>query len=135
MATRKLAIRLRFLQNRRWLPRCDLFRPDSAKQFLSKICATACEVRSHLQSAIRNLKSNIHGGIAQLVERQLCKLEVRGSNPLASRASKSMEAESNRNRDSLLDGWESIPLPPEIRAAVFRFVQACAKLRTLRRAL
>jgi hypothetical protein len=24
------------------------------------------------------------GGIAQLVERQLCKLEVRGSNPLAS---------------------------------------------------
>src|SRR6266446_3764747 len=25
-----------------------------------------------------------HGGIAQLVERQLCKLEVRGSNPLAS---------------------------------------------------
>jgi hypothetical protein len=28
------------------------------------------------------------GGIAQLVERQLCKLEVRGSNPLASKASK-----------------------------------------------
>ena len=27
------------------------------------------------------------GGIAQLVERQLCKLEVRGSNPLASKAS------------------------------------------------
>src|SRR5205807_2125960 len=26
------------------------------------------------------------GGIAQLVERQLCKLEVRGSNPLASKA-------------------------------------------------
>jgi hypothetical protein len=26
----------------------------------------------------------ITGGIAQLVERQLCKLEVRGSNPLAS---------------------------------------------------
>ena len=25
------------------------------------------------------------GGIAQLVERQLCKLEVRGSNPLASK--------------------------------------------------
>jgi hypothetical protein len=29
---------------------------------------------------------NRNGGIAQLVERQLCKLEVRGSNPLASRA-------------------------------------------------
>jgi hypothetical protein len=26
------------------------------------------------------------GGIAQLVERQLCKLEVRGSNPLASKS-------------------------------------------------
>src|SRR3954468_18861050 len=26
------------------------------------------------------------GGIAQLVERQLCKLDVRGSNPLASKA-------------------------------------------------
>src|SRR5512132_2307639 len=29
---------------------------------------------------------NSCGGIAQLVERQLCKLEVRGSNPLASKA-------------------------------------------------
>ena len=28
---------------------------------------------------------NSFGGIAQLVERQLCKLEVRGSNPLASK--------------------------------------------------
>ena len=28
---------------------------------------------------------NSSGGIAQLVERQLCKLEVRGSNPLASK--------------------------------------------------
>ena len=38
--------------------------------------------------AIRDPQSKIensHGGIAQLVERQLCKLEVRGSNPLASR--------------------------------------------------
>ena len=37
--------------------------------------------------AIRDPQSKIensHGGIAQLVERQLCKLEVRGSNPLAS---------------------------------------------------
>jgi hypothetical protein len=29
--------------------------------------------------------ANLSGGIAQLVERQLCKLEVRGSNPLASK--------------------------------------------------
>ncbi len=39
---------------------------------------------------IANLQSTFHnpssGGIAQLVERQLCKLEVRGSNPLASKA-------------------------------------------------
>src|SRR5438477_5389575 len=33
------------------------------------------------QSTFRN---HLYGGIAQLVERQLCKLEVRGSNPLAS---------------------------------------------------
>jgi hypothetical protein len=39
--------------------------------------------------AIRNPQftiDNSQGGIAQLVERQLCKLEVRGSNPLASKA-------------------------------------------------
>ena len=44
---------------------------------------------------IANLQSTFDnswcGGIAQLVERQLCKLEVRGSNPLAS-ISKEMEA-------------------------------------------
>ena len=28
--------------------------------------------------------NNLTGGIAQLVERQLCKLDVRGSSPLAS---------------------------------------------------
>jgi hypothetical protein len=42
-----------------------------------------------LQSKIENRHSafgNSCGGIAQLVERQLCKLEVRGSNPLASKA-------------------------------------------------
>src|SRR5215475_10983557 len=38
-----------------------------------------------LQSATGKLHSAVlFGGIAQLVERQLCKLEVRGSNPLAS---------------------------------------------------
>jgi hypothetical protein len=31
------------------------------------------------------LSTFFSGGIAQLVERQLCKLEVRGSNPLASK--------------------------------------------------
>ena len=38
------------------------------------------------------------GGIAQLVERQLCKLDVRGSNPLAS-ISKEMEAEMRTQFD------------------------------------
>jgi hypothetical protein len=38
-----------------------------------------------LHSAFRILESAFGvGGIAQLVERQLCKLDVRGSNPLAS---------------------------------------------------
>ncbi len=40
-----------------------------------------------LPLAIANRHSNFGnsgGGIAQLVERQLCKLDVRGSNPLAS---------------------------------------------------
>jgi hypothetical protein len=40
---------------------------------------------SCLQSGLDNRNSKLfHGGIAQLVERQLCKLDVRGSNPLAS---------------------------------------------------
>src|SRR3954462_16009543 len=39
-----------------------------------------------LQSTVHQLHSETSptGGIAQLVERQLCKLDVRGSNPLAS---------------------------------------------------
>ena len=38
-----------------------------------------------MQSATDKLHSAVlSGGIAQLVERQLCKLEIRGSNPLAS---------------------------------------------------
>jgi hypothetical protein len=41
-------------------------------------------------------------GIAQLVERQLCKLEVRGSNPIAS-ISKEMEAEIRTQ----FDWWRS----------------------------
>src|ERR1700730_11821364 len=38
------------------------------------------------------------GGIAQLVERQLCKLEVRGSNPLASK-SPDLEATQTKGQD------------------------------------
>ena len=46
-------------------------------------------MRIRLMFAIHDPQSkveNSQGGIAQLVERQLCKLEVRGSNPLASKA-------------------------------------------------
>ncbi len=49
---------------------------------------------SALFLAIENRQSkfeNSNGGIAQLVERQLCKLEVRGSNPLASMPSLASE--------------------------------------------
>ena len=48
----------------------------------------------NLQFAIYNLQSI--GGIAQLVERQLCKLEVRGSNPLASKARRAWRQKSDK---------------------------------------
>jgi hypothetical protein len=51
-----------------------------------------------LSLAIEDRKStfrNSCGGIAQLVERQLCKLEVRGSNPLASKSLKGVKAKLN----------------------------------------
>ncbi len=48
------------------------------------------------QSTFGNSES---GGIAQLVERQLCKLEVRGSNPLASKAFKAWRQFSTRRED------------------------------------
>ena len=44
------------------------------------------------------------GGIAQLVERQLCKLEVRGSNPLASSLRSRRRAERRLSRRSLGEG-------------------------------
>ncbi len=60
---------------------------------------------SHLQ--IRNPQSKIEnsqGGIAQLVERQLCKLEVRGSNPLASSLRSRGRAERGLSHCSLGEG-------------------------------
>src|SRR5262249_50805325 len=44
------------------------------------------------------------GGIAQLVERQLCKLEVRGSNPLASSLRSRRRKERRLSRRSLGEG-------------------------------
>jgi hypothetical protein len=65
---RKIAIRHFFVGRRLCL--------DAAQHFLCKFAI------GNRQFKIKNS----FGGIAQLVERQLCKLEVRGSNPLASKA-------------------------------------------------
>ena len=57
--------------------------------------------------AIRNRQPKIEhsqGGIAQLVERQLCKLEVRGSNPLASSLRSRRRGERKPSRRSLGEG-------------------------------
>src|SRR5881394_2703820 len=47
---------------------------------------------------------NSQGGIAQLVERQLCKLEVRGSNPLASSLRSRRRGEQRPSRRNLGEG-------------------------------
>ena len=64
----------------------------------------------NLQFAIYNLQSI--GGIAQLVERQLCKLEVRGSNPLASKASKAWRQNLTTGHIFGCTSGSVIPLPP-----------------------
>ena len=61
-------------------------------------------MRALFAFAIRDLQSKIEnsqGGIAQLVERQLCKLEVRGSNPLASSLRSRRTEERRLSRRSL----------------------------------
>ena len=55
---------------------------------------------------------NSGGGIAQLVERQLCKLEVRGSNPLASKASKAWRQNLTTGHIFGCTSGSVIPLPP-----------------------
>jgi hypothetical protein len=55
----------------------------TAQTFANVRSAAALETSCNRQPLIYNPQS-LRGGIAQLVERQLCKLEVRGSNPLAS---------------------------------------------------
>ena len=52
----------------------------SSKPRMRGLCAALFAIPDP-QSKVENSQ----GGIAQLVERQLCKLEVRGSNPLASK--------------------------------------------------
>ncbi|MEY2538584.1 MAG: hypothetical protein QOG67_2324 [Verrucomicrobiota bacterium] len=53
--------------------------------------------------------SFFNGGIAQLVERQLCKLEVRGSNPLASSLRSQRSGERRLSRRSFNVGGHSLP--------------------------
>jgi hypothetical protein len=66
--------------------------PETASPTRGDACAPQIAI-SHLPFTIHRSQSLLtnrreadfpSGGIAQLVERQLCKLEVRGSNPLAS---------------------------------------------------
>ena len=49
-----------------------------------------------LSTLNHQLSTFFAGGIAQLVVRQLCKLEVKGSNPLASKAWKAWRQDSGR---------------------------------------
>jgi hypothetical protein len=61
--------------------------------------------------AIANRQStfgNSSGGIAQLVERQLCKLEVRGSNPLASSLRPPRSGARRLSRRSLGEGGSQL---------------------------
>src|SRR6266487_499936 len=67
--------------------------------------------------AIANWQStfgNSSGGIAQLVERQLCKLEVRGSNPLASTARRG--GNICKQAQTRIASGSVIPLPPALKA-------------------
>ncbi len=62
------------------------------------------QTNNKLQIAFVDLRSTISpfpGGIAQLVERQLCKLDVRGSNPLASILRSRRRSERRLSRRSL----------------------------------
>jgi hypothetical protein len=66
------------------------------------------DIRHFVLLAIANRQSKFSnsscGGIAQLVERQLCKLEVRGSNPLASSRRSRRREEQELSRRSLGEG-------------------------------
>ena len=65
-----------------------------------------------LQSKIvtRNSANSLFGGIAQLVERQLCKLEVRGSNPLASKPKSELQLAKAVQRSSKLSKFLEVEL-------------------------
>jgi|ERR1700736_3512907 hypothetical protein len=61
-------------------------------------------------STLNHQLSTFNGGIAQLVERQLCKLEVRGSNPLASKACKAWRQQAQSRKHYRMHERERNPL-------------------------
>jgi hypothetical protein len=83
---------------------------------------------------------NSFGGIAQLVERQLCKLEVRGSNPLASTNSDLREyapsglrpsaRTSAKNFQGFLKSAAKIPAARRRFEAIFGEIFALVGLKT-----
>ncbi len=85
MPIRKIGIRLGIRRNRGCAP----------------LCAPLFAIRDP-QSKL----DNSQGGIAQLVERQLCKLEVRGSNPLASSLRSRRGGERRLSRRSFRGGGQ-----------------------------
>lgn len=78
-------------KQQRKLPRSDLFpreekAPTVRKRNELKMCKSKLASRKAKHDVRHGLFSSrtATGGIAQLVERQLCKLDVRGSSPRAS---------------------------------------------------
>ena len=88
--------------------------------------ALPSRVGEELHSVSGELKSaSLVGGIAQLVERQLCKLEVRGSNPLASKIFNDLANE--RMTDCLTVIVKSLNHSiDDFRGPVAQLVRACA---------
>jgi hypothetical protein len=77
----------------------DVLLIDTAATVLSSwalVESSNCESRLLFYQLSTNYSQPFSGGIAQLVERQLCKLEVRGSNPLASILLKWSKSLTNR---------------------------------------
>jgi hypothetical protein len=64
------------------------------------------------------------GGIAQLVERQLCKLEVRGSNPLASSLRSRRREERRLSRRSFSEGGSSTCVRNSAFGAILKALRA-----------
>src|SRR5207237_33204 len=63
----------------------DLFGILEGKDWTTNLNQEARKREFDFLSTLNHQLRTFEGGIAQLVERQLCKLEVRGSNPLASK--------------------------------------------------